>query len=293
MHRSSPFLVLALAAALLAGASCASAQNIADSLRVLWIKPADFDYTLITYVQGPSGAYTLSVRQRGGRTYFVSVGDRLGEYEVKSFTPLTERVFSSSLNAYEERKSGRMTVVAPGGEVVELAMGRSTPRPGWMACVVSTDTLEVWPVREANTLVFRDVQIPVRSITRDRVTVDLAGAAMDLPALAAGEQEQLAQKWRERAKRLEDERRLAEETARAQDSTVPASTPVSSAFGGTRVLVDSTSKAQVGVGTDYRYPIEYQVLPGIWSPSGKLISAPVAVPVRFGIRRTTFGLSTE
>ena len=46
--------------------------------------------------------------------------------------------------------------------------------------------------------------------------------------------------------------------------------------------------SQTFFGTDYSVPVEYMVLPAIWSPTGKMIRPAVVVPRRFGTRSSGF-----
>jgi hypothetical protein len=250
---------------LLPCATCLAAAISTDALRVYRIESDSFDYTFTSYVETARKQPVLSFNHRGGKTSFVKVGDLLdGGFKVVHFEPATEQVFDSTLNVSRKSKAGKVTLQGPGDQQVALEMGKPCLLPGWRALIVSLATADQWSVRSGET--FANGTMTVDSVSDRLVTVKTAAqSAIVIPPASDEEKVAVAVLWR---KQQEDQRnREEQELAAAQEQSRVASQQREviqvGAGGGAlaagRVTGVAGSRPRMFIGTEYRYPTEYDV----------------------------------
>jgi hypothetical protein len=269
----------------------AGAVGPADRVRVYAIEPACFDY-VFTAIVSPSTNPVLSFNHRGGRTFFVRRGDRLGGYVVGDFQPLTNTVFNPALNAHQERKAGRVTLNATNEPPLVLELGQRLPQPGWMAYLVDLTDGNWWTVREDDVVHSDMLSFRVGPVGSNSVSLYLAGRTNAVPLIADTEATQLATLWASRARQQAAGKRDAEPEPEDSIFDNVAAVPVQQAA--PRRTVDTVVMrypSRTFFGTDYSCPTEFRVLPGIWSSSGQLIRPTVVLPRRFETRSS--GISIE
>jgi hypothetical protein len=237
----------------------------------------------------------LSFNHRSGRTFFVRPGERLGDYGVSDFKLVTTQVFNPAIKMNQERKTGRVTLSATNQAAIILELGKRLSRPGWMAYLVNLSDGNWWSVKEGDTVMAGAQLFGIGPVNSNSVVLISVGRTNEAPVITGDEAKQLAALWDSRIRKrsgakAEEELMAAQEpdnswleVAQAQVPQ-PVARPVS-----TTVVMQYPSRTFFG--TDYSCPVEYTVLPGIWSSSGHLIRPTMVIPRRFETRSS--GLSME
>ena len=284
-----------MALALGTAGTCWSAAPL-DALRVVDIQPSVFDYLLTGLSRHVDGSPRLSFNDRTGNTWFRSPGDMLGTYRLVSFETRTNRAFNTTVKAWQESRVVSAVLSAASGTNLTLVQGERLPWPGWTARLVSLDTGLGWAVREADALSIADTTVRVTAVTATAVSVaspsvPAAADGIPVPALTDPERAALAQRWAENAKRRQ-EALAAAARSREVVEEAPPFPPIPELAAPRRRTFTVSRPAQMAIGTIYRYPTEFQIIPAQWDTSGRLISEQVVVPRRFESRSTGISITT-
>lgn len=271
----------------------AAAASPAETVRVYAFEPASFDYVFTAIVSSCATNPILSLNHRAGRTYFVHPGDRVGEYLVRDFHPEIKRVFNPTIKMYQDHKGGCLTLQAAPQPPLVLELGKRLPQPGWMAYLVDLADGNWWSVKEDDRVITGKGTLVVGPISTNSVTLYATGQTNQAVRITPGEAEQLSALWATRMRRQTGP--SAEELAEAEerDSWIeeaknPAPQPAARPKSET---VEMRYPSRTYFGTIVPCPVEYMVLPGIWSTSGRMIRPTMVVPRRFQPRAT--GISLE
>ncbi len=247
------------------------------ALRVAQTEPDAFDYLFTGAIPAPQGGWTLSVNHRSGRTFFVTVGDAVDEWHVTAFEPELQREFSPTLNAWQNRRSGRLTLTDPHGRSVILGMEKPLEQPGLRATLVSTRSGEAWSVRSGDSFHADGVLLEVMALDANEVWVRHDGVDSALSPILPEELASLSERKRALANRREAD---AEASFPADDpQEVSRGLPGLANRTRSRAGGEGGRRADFFAGTEYRYPSEYQVWMLPHGPDGKL--RPVLIPRRF------------
>ncbi|MFO7869910.1 MAG: hypothetical protein R6V03_00555 [Kiritimatiellia bacterium] len=262
-------------------------------LRVWEVREDTFDYLFASWTKNGGGEPVICINHRNGRTFFVKEGGKIGEYTVTAFKPGTEKVFKPTINSYQTKETGTVTLTAPGKEPVTLEQGKPAPMPGLRARIVSITTGMQWAVREGSVISDGNVFIEIENVTETGVTAG-TGEEAEFVAKASGTERSLVTGlWRRRAEEAERrevaERRegLRQRVLRRRMAEVKAGAGQLAAG---RVRGTADSPSTLTVGTEYRYPVEYEVL-YIRQADGTV--KPFYIPKKFETRVVGGSFSSE
>ena len=261
------------------------ADSLFDSIRVYATEPDFFEYIFTSFVSGSGDAPVLALNHQSGKTFFAQIGDTLGQYKITAFEPHTKKVFNSSINSYLEKQAGKVTLKGPDGQSVVLEQGKRLARTGHVAYVVSLKTGDWRAVRPKNIFSIGSTTAKVNMVTKNSATILVGNAEQSIPIISQEEKEKLVLLWQERQKKIEEKRKLTAQHQKEQQkkkAVVKESAPQYRPY----QSIEIRYPAKCFFGTEYRYPPESQVLPSIWTDSGKLIQPSVVIPTRFETRRT-------
>ena len=254
-----------------------------DAIRVYAVQPAQFEFLFTAAVGASTTNPLLSFNNSRGRTCFVRVGEALGAYRLVAFEPLTQIATNEHTHARIEQRGGRATLQRPDGQKVVLEMGKPLQVPGWRALVVSM-TNGAWRIVQDGENVRLDAAaFHVDRVSEAAVTADAGGQSKDIPFVADAEREKLVAMWQQQEE--EQNRQLAQaalpaEEPKSQDNTID----ITRRLPRPRETVEFTAPASMSVGTEYRYPTRFIVVPGIQTLNGQTISQPIVVPADFETR---------
>ncbi len=303
--------ILIVVVCVMFGCFPAGAANPADGIRVYAIEQASFDYVFTAMASSSATNPVLSFNHRSGRTFFIRPGERLGDYGVSDFQPVTTQVFNPAIKMKQERKAGRVTLSATNQPAIVLELGKRLPQPGWMAYLVNLADGNWWSVKEGDTVMAGAQSLRIGPVSSNSVILVSAGRTNEAPVITGDEAKQLAALWDSRVRKrsgskAEEELMAAQESDNSWLSTssqVDRDFPVTAGSDAARrsastsgyldysANVSMTYPSRTFFGTDYSCPVEYTVLPGIWSSSGHLIRPTMVVPRRFETHSS--GLSIE
>lgn len=275
----------------------AAEPEATDALRVRWIRPATFDYTLVSVFTGGNDRTILGFNHRSGRSHFVGVGEALGPHKVALFLPATERVFNATINAYEAKKGGTAVLRDAEGNRTRLRLGMPLEEEGWAARVLSLDSGKEWTLKQGDTVRTDEVTFRVAGIGEGELRVTPESGANRVVAFATKEEtgelrERLA--WRREAQRkkaaeagerearrkmlkaLANEPLMTRSARQKRDSVGESSS--------SRLAGRTPTGATFSFGTEYRYPVEYEVVPRWIYHAGRHVYSPIVVPTRFETR---------
>ena len=198
-----------IAAGVALACSAYPVEGSIERIRVWKVQPACFDYMFTSSLGGTGDKTVLSLNHRGGKTFFVRIGDRLGNYTVKEFEPGTTRVFNPSINAYQTRKSGKVSLLGPGDKTVVLEQNKPLPQAGWLAYLISLDSSEWTTARDGDKVLLDELEMQVRGVTTNDVTVSVNGRKQALAAVAPIERDNMVARWAQQAREQKEGEALA------------------------------------------------------------------------------------
>ena len=264
-----------------------SAAEPWDVLRVYAIEPATFDYVFTSVTSRSADQPVLAFNHRSGRTQFRTVGATLDGYTITAYEPRTTQVFNASIKSYQTRECGRVTLQAPDGTTRVLEQGQRLPESGWAAWLVAADSGRGWYVQRNDAVPFAGTNVIVAGVSSNTVCIVVAGATRALPWLSAEEQQALIALV---ARQREAQRRVAEqarEQAESEHTAEEEARRAAVARAEARMALTPQYESRAAIGTVYRFPAEFQVVPGLINAStGRFITPTVVVPTRFETRST-------
>ncbi|MDP6526018.1 MAG: hypothetical protein QGI24_03285 [Kiritimatiellia bacterium] len=265
------------------------AESSQEDVRIWRTEPDSFDLILKSSFAGGGESQVVALNHRSGQTFFVKVGEKVGEYKVVSYEETTERIFKPTVNAYQSKKTGTVHLEGPDGEKVTLKQGKRVKQPGQLAYLISLDTGQWSTVRPGDRAQLDDVEISITSVDKKAVEAVVDEEDLSIKPISREEKDTLVARWaetdrlkRERAEAVRREKEDAAERAQVAVAAIPRPQPQ---------VTEIRYRPRLFVGTEYPYPTEFEVLPGYYNNSGKMIRPPIAVPTRF--KRRTSGMSVQ
>lgn len=266
------------------------AEGSHEDIRIWRTEPDSFDLVLKSSFAGSGKSQVIALNHRSGQTFFVKVGEKVGEYKVISYEETTERIFKPTVNAYQSKKVGTVLLEGPDGEKVTLKQGKRVKQPGRLAYLISLVTGQWSTVRPGDKAQLDDSEISITSVDKEAVEAVVDEENLSIKPISSEEKDDLVALWKERDRlkeeRIEAARREKEEAAERAQVAVALPRPAPQPQ-----VTEVRFRPKIFFGTEYPYPTEFEVLPGYYSNSGKMICPPIAVPTRF--KRRTSGLSVE
>ena len=241
-------------------------MDAVEHMRIKEIKPAIFDYTLMSYTEVPNKGPRLAFNHRMGRTFFVYIGGKLGEHTVSSFESKHSRYYDEKTKTHRVRKKAAATLKDPDGETITLELKVPLQQPGWCATLVSLKNGQTWTVKKNDS--FKAAFAPVKVNHIEKSSVVLAynsNQHYHLRHITPAEQNNLNSKIAKKQKRLENSLArqkqvntdLDEESLKAlQQAVVNSQGNASAGYFG------MTPEMQIPSSTTIFYGTEYLGMPG-------------------------------
>lgn len=288
MNAKWTVLSVSLVAICLAGSAFAAVER----LRVYTARPDAFEFMFASIAAGSATAVPLLSfnNLRTGRTTFAKVGEKVGDYRIKSFEPKSETVFNESINKQEVRKGGVVVLIAPTGQIVTLEMGRPLPNEQFVAWVVDLDTGNGAQVRPGDSVSLGGVTQRVDGVSPEQVCVSVDGEPRFLGLATDAERAELGAVWAKQREAWEETKRRSDERAR-KDAEAREQEAIRTAFEASAIQsvqrpapVRRPAGSQMSVVTEYRYPTEYEVIPPMYDSRGNMIRPLFVIPKHFVTR---------
>jgi hypothetical protein len=257
------------------------------------VQPEVFDFKFSSVVSS-TAPVTLAFNGTDGRTVFAQVGQAVGPYTLRE---LSQTAGKPRVAILEDANGVRYA----------LEMGTPLPQPGHVVCLVSLKNGGWIYSRPGETFDLGGETIAVQLVGTDQVTLSTASASHCPTLLTPAEMEQLKSMWEARRREQEARMQAARESAaeaREQQRMhdILANTRVPHPDARRRVYPSGTVRGRprrsttstFTIGTEYRYPIEYDLVPVVTcTKDGRIVTQPAFVPTRFTTRRVSIGISTR
>jgi hypothetical protein len=274
---------------LLALAGTARAATSLDALRVYSVQPDTFELKFMS-TMGTGTNTKLALNHVDGTTHIVTVGDRIGDYTVAAYEPTVERIFNPSINAHQEKKSGKVTLSKANGDNVILKMGKPLAADGWTACIVATNTGAWGFAAPGDRIMIDNHTAEITEISPERAALRTGNQSRDIAWATDHERTAVQSLWEEQRRQDEVDAALQKQRVaeRQEEDVLPIREPLripdrKPAFSQQSRMRSSSQS----FGVEYSYPIEYEVIP-VWVrlPNGRTSLKPIALPTRFARRKT-------
>ncbi len=276
------YLGVTLLALLCCGGLGGAAETDTLPLRVWSISQDSMDYIFMSTTPQRDGSPMLAFNHRSGRTSFLRVGDRLGDWSVDSFTPYTRTEKNPRTGMEKEIDVGRVSLLSEAGDVRQLEQGQLYPMPGYRAVLIDIASGRRFDVREGDRVEVGGETLEVGPVSSDTVAISAGSEAQSLPVISDDEVATLRQRIetatadaRREAERLRKarERREAEDDW-SQNVKIPVrpQKPPPKTF---------PTVPQYYFGTYGPIPVEYTILPPMFSRNGRMVRGAIIVPTRF------------
>jgi hypothetical protein len=278
----------AVALAALAGGTFCRAAAV-EGVRCFEIRPNALDYTFMSASRDARGQWVLAFNRRGTRTVFARVGETFDGFTVESYEHGIRRVFKETLNAFHEEPAGKVVLAGPDGRRLTLEQGKPLPEPGWMGYLVSMSSGSGWGVRAGDQIEVDGAPVRVLNVSPEAVTLSAGGTDWTPPTASAEERIALAARWEKLRAEREEQRRPP-----APDDRGVEKWEAAVARNAERERAADPRYARgtrLTVGTEYRYPVDWEVIPPVYDRDGKMIRPPFVIPTRFETRTTGFTMT--
>jgi hypothetical protein len=274
-----------------------AAEEELGNLRHCGVRPDSLDYVLMSVVDPAASRPSLSFNHRDGSTCLVREGDTIGSYTVTSYGQHTKRVFDPSINSHRTEKEVTATLQAPDGQTIELHQGIPHQLPGFLATLVSLETGVYHHVREGDTLRLAGGVLQIRNVNEEEVVGRMLGRTVHIPLLSDEEEGVLLEQRQARQDAFAARQKAARESKAREETERVARRPADPQ--GEDWWLDSrpplhfapppSSGTRIQLGTEYRYPVAWEVIPLRTRRNGKVVITPIAVPTEFETRRSGYG----
>ncbi len=260
-------------------------------IRVHSVQPEVLDFKFSSVVSSTAPA-TLAFNGVDGRTVFAQVGQPVGNYTLCDFDGTSN-----------DRKVAILEDVA--GMRYALEMGTPLPQPGHVVCLVSLKNGGWIYSRPGETFDLSGETVTVQMVGTDQVTLSTDSASHCPTLLSPKELKQLQGMWEARRRKQQAaveaaRERAAEAREQQRMNSILANTRVphpdarrrTYPTGTVRGRPRSRTTSKFIVGTEYRYPAAYDLVPIVTcTDDGRRITRAAFVPTRFTTRRVSIGIS--
>jgi hypothetical protein len=262
-----------------------AAGTTLNGVRVHSVQQEVFAYRFTSVVSSREPV-TLAFNHMDGRTVFARVGEVVGDYTLQSFSP---------------EGIERAVLVGADGKDYALKLGQPLLQPGHVACLVSMANGGWIYAGDGSQFILAGEEVRVGLDASLDVTLTVDGVSRAVPALSAVERQKIDTLWRERKMvRAEALRKVrldkadSDAQARVDRMLAGADVPQAKQQPVAEPHVKVGRRAGFFVGTEYRYPVAFDVIPVVTrGRDGRMTLRGMSVPTRFTTRRSGMGVSVR
>jgi len=255
------------------------------------IHPNCIDYLFKGKTSSNNGNPILSFNTLDDVTIFKSIGDKLGDYTILSYSQHFDKVFVETTSSYKDKDASTVVLLAPDGNELSLTVDQPKETPGLLAAFINTKNGYVLYAKEDDNIDFNNQTYSIDQITTNSVLVSCNGKEktyIQMTDDAKSEMFATIQKKRDEQQQLAMQKQHNKEKA-IQEANIKTTTAVVQAYNSPKYYVPRQTTTKFVMGTEYAYPIQYTVFPVTKrNAQGHLYFTPVAVPTEFGRGYTGF-----
>jgi len=255
------------------------------------IHPNCIDYLFKGKTSSNNGNPILSFNTLDDVTIFKSIGDKLGDYTILSYSQHFDKVFVETTSSYKDKDASTVILLAPDGNDLLLTVDQPKETSGLLAAFINTKNGYVLYAKEDDNIDFNNQTYSIDQITTNSVLVSCNGKEktyIQMTDDAKSEMFATIQKKRDEQQQLAMQKQHNKEKA-IQEANIKTTTAVVQAYNSPKYYVPRQTTTKFVMGTEYAYPIQYTVFPVTKrNAQGHLYFTPVAVPTEFGRGYTGF-----
>jgi len=255
------------------------------------IHPNCINYLFKGKTSSNNGNPILSFNTLDDVTIFKSIGDKLGDYTILSYSQHFDKVFVETTSSYKDKDASTVVLLAPDGNELSLTVDQPKETPGLLAAFINTKNGYVLYAKEDDNIDFNNQTYSIDQITTNSVLVSCNGKEktyIQMTDDAKSEMFATIQKKRDEQQQLAMQKQHNKEKA-IQEANIKTTTAVVQAYNSPKYYVPRQTTTKFVMGTEYAYPIQYTVFPVTKrNAQGHLYFTPVAVPTEFGRGYTGF-----
>jgi len=261
--------------------SCSCLADIA----LYSIHPNCIDYLFKGKTSSNNGVPILSFNTLDDVTIFKSIGDKLGDYTIISYSQHFDKVFVKTTSSYRDKDTSTVVLLSPDGEKTELKVDQPKETPGLLAAFINTKNGYVLYAKENDNVDFNNQTYTIDHITTNSVLVSCNGKEKTYIQMgddAKNEMFAALQRKRDEQEQLALQKQQEAKERAIQEGRIKTTTAVVQANNSPKYYTPRKTTTKFVMGTEYAYPIKYAVFPVTKrNAKGHLYFTPVAVPTEF------------
>ncbi len=249
------------------------------------IHPNCIDYLFKGKTSSNNKSPILSFNTLDNVTIFKTIGDKLGDYTILSYSQHFDKVFVETTSSYKDKDASTVVLLTPDEKKIELTVDQPKEIPGLLAAFIDTENGYILYAKEKDNIDFNNKTYTVDNITTNRVLVCCDNKKKTyLPMTENAKNEMFAalQKRHEEQQQLALMKQQEAKEQAIQQANIKTTTVFVNADNSPKNYAPRKTTTRFVMGTEYAYPIKYAVFPVTKRNSkGNLYFTPVVVPTEF------------
>jgi hypothetical protein len=254
--------------------------------------PNCIDYLFKGRTSSRNGKPILSFNTLSNETIFKTVGDKLGDYTILSYSQKFDKVFIKTTSSYKDKEASTVVLLTPTGDKLELTVDQPKKTTGLLAAFINTENGYILYAKENDNVDFNNMTYLIEKISTNSVMVSCNGKDKTYLQMTDGEKETMfasLQRKRDEQEQLALQKQQEEKEKSIQEANVKITSAVAQANTAPKYYYPKKTTTRIVLGTEYAYPIRYTVFPVTKrNAQGHLYFTPVAVPTEFNRGYTGF-----
>ncbi len=254
-------------------------------LRIWSVSRDSMDYVFMSSTPGVDGSPILSFNHRNGRTSFLRVGDRLGDWLVAGHAPGKREERNPRSGQVKEVDADVVTLEGEDRVARRLDQGKLFTIDGYRTLLMDLKSGRRHDVRGGDVVEADGGVWSVANVSPSSVTLKADGREHVIPLISDAEVASLRQRAADlaAAERREAERvSKVEERRKAEAWTENVKIPPREVPTQQKTFRDTEPCHFFG--TYGPVPVEYTIVPPLFDSNGRMIRSAIAVPTRFETR---------
>jgi hypothetical protein len=256
------------------------------------IHPNCIDYLFKGKTSSNNKSPILSFNTLDNVTIFKTIGDKLGDYTILSYSQHFDKVFVETISSYKDKDASTVVLLTPDEEKITLTVDQPKETQGLLAAFIDTENGYLLYAKEKDNIDFNNKTYTIDKITTNSVLVyydNKKKSYIQMTENAKNEMFAALQKKHNEQQQLALMQQQAAKEKAIQDANIKTTTAFVNANNSPKNYAPRKTTTKFVMGTEYAYPIRYTVFPVTKRNSkGNLYFTPVVVPKEFSRGYTGF-----
>lgn len=250
--------------------------------------PNCFDYLFKGRTSTKDGQPVLSFNTLTDDTIFQTIGGKIGNHTIISYTPKFDKEFIKTTSSYKDKDVSTVVLESADGEQLELIVDQPKVIAGLLAAFINKDNGYFLYAKDNDKIDFCNNTYTINKVETNSATVSCKGVEKTYEMMSDDMKRQMFAELEEKAKKQTAIAATEKEAAyqKAQEENIKSTTRIVNQVVAQKSRHVSSrptkTTTKIVLGTEYAYPIKYTVFPVTKRNSqGNLYFTPVAVPTEF------------